>query len=208
MKQEQEREKQAKQERLNKLLKGSGLGKRFKDCTLNNWKKRKGTEQAFEEALAYSNNLKEQIEAGKGMIIFGNPGNGKSHLVAAIVNQAVKLGNVAVFERVPRLLAKIRSTYSGGTVSEEEIITALIKADLLVLDDLGAEKCSEWTEQSLYTIIDERYTEGLPVIATTNTDLEELERKIGPRSMDRLLEMCEIVENRGTSYRQERRSEG
>ena len=78
---------------------------------------------------------------------------------------------------------------------------ALTRADLLVLDDAGAEKWTEWTEPTLYTIIDERYSYCKPLIITTNSTLDELEKKIGDRAMDRVLEMCEIVENTGESYR-------
>jgi len=84
-----------------------------------------------------------------------------------------------------------------------EIMKTLTQADLLVLDDAGAEKCTQWTEPTLYTIIDERYTNKRSIIVTTNAGLEELEQKIGFRAMDRLLEVCAIVENEGTSYRQE-----
>ena len=204
MKQEQEREKRTEQEKYNRLLKNSGLGKKFEGCSFNNWVNRAGTGRAYNQAFKYAVNIQENIKEGRGLIIFGKPGNGKTHLVAAITNKAIQERYTVIFERVPRLLAKLRNTYNGGTVNEGEIVDALIRSDLLILDDAGAEKCSEWTEQSLYTIIDERYTEELATIVTTNSDLEELERKIGPRSMDRLLEMCEIVENRGTSYRQER----
>ena len=193
-----------KQEKVSRALKSSGLGKRFRGCSFENWKEREGTQKAHRAALEYKNNLKENIGQGKGLIVFGQPGNGKSHLVAAIVNEAIREGYVAVFEGVPRLLAKIRATYSGGTTSEGEIMQALTEADLLVLDDAGAEKLTAWTEPTLYTIIDDRYIEEKPVVITTNSDLDGLEEKLGYRAMDRLLEMCEIVENRGTSYRQER----
>lgn len=203
-KQEEERKARQKQEHINHILKNSGLGKRFKNCTLENWKPRKGTEKAYKAVKAYIDNLKENIKSGKGLIMFGNPGNGKSHLAAAVVNHAALNGYTAIFERVPKLLAKIRSTYNGGPVSEEAIMSTLTEADLLVLDDAGAEKLTAWTEPTLYTLIDERYTNEKAIIVTTNSTLDELEKKIGFRAMDRLLEVCEIVENKGTSYRKEK----
>ncbi len=125
-----------------------------------------------------------------------------------MVRAALEKGYTAIFERVPKLLLKIRSTYNAcSRVSEAEIMQALTQADLLVLDDAGAEKWTEWTEPTLYTIVDERYSWEKALIVTTNSDLEGLEKKIGFRAMDRLLEMCEIVENRGTSFRKERAKE-
>ncbi len=200
---EAERQAKEKQERINRILSTSGLGERFKDCTFENWKQRKGAEKAYRTARDYAGNLKDNITNGKGYIVFGGPGNGKSHLAAAVVNTAIRQGYTAIFERVPKLLVKIRATYNSGTISEGQIMRTLTDADLLVLDDAGAEKCTQWTEPTLYTIIDERYTNRKAIIVTTNAGLDELEQKIGFRAMDRLLEMCVIVENQASSYRRE-----
>lgn len=196
------REAREKQERLDRLFENSGLGPRFGRCGFDNWRKLPGTEAAHHMAATYAKDLKENIKSGGGLLIFGDPGNGKSHLAAAITRAALAANYTAVFERVPRLLSKIRATYRDNSpVGEAEIMRALTQADLLVLDDAGAEKWTEWTEPTLYTIIDERYSYCKPLIITTNSTLDELESKIGDRAMDRVLEMCEIVENTGESYR-------
>ena len=191
-------------ERIGRLFKGSGLGARFKECSFENFRKRPGTEKVYAKARGYAEDVINNIQNGKGLIIFGDYGNGKSHLAAAITNMSLQQGFTVIFERVPKLLTKIRATYQGGEVTEYQIFKALTEADLLTLDDAGAEKWTEWTEPTLYTIIDERYTNNKAIIITTNSDLDELEKKVGPRAMDRLLEMCEIVENKGTSFRKER----
>lgn len=83
-----------------------------------------------------------------------------------------------------------------------EYIMYLIKhAEVLILDDLGAEKSTEWTHAILFEIIDHRYNNNLPIIITTNCLPEELKEKIGDRSVDRLREMCKLVTINHGSFR-------
>lgn len=201
----EERRKKAKADRIALLFKQSKPGARFADCRFDNFRARPGAEKAFEIAKRYAESWPP--ERGGGLLFFGACGNGKSHLAAAVVNYLIPQGIAAVVQPVPELLRMFRATYNEESkIRESELMDGLIEADLLVLDDIGAEKWTEYSESQLYQVIDARYRHMKPLIVTTNLGLTKeplLEDAIGMRAMDRLIEMCLLVENRATSYRKE-----
>jgi len=149
--------------------------------------------------------LPEQVERGGlfaigchrrrlGLLIKGGMGTGKTYMASAVANEALKLncrsltfaGTTQLF-RQARIL--IRQESSDERLSEEDKL--LLDVDLLVLDDLGSEKITGWTEEYLYHVVSERYARELPLIVTTNLTLAELQIAIGDRSMDRIMGFCE-----------------
>jgi DNA replication protein DnaC len=92
---------------------------------------------------------------------------------------------------MPDLLSDIRATFDEkAPLSENDLLEDVNRPDLLVLDDLGAERTSSWVNDRLYLIINRRYDSGRPILVTTNLDLGELSDKIGDRIVSRLCEMC------------------
>lgn len=192
---------------IERLFSQSELGPRFRNCTLDMWIKRPGSEKAFEIVSEYLDMWPQQLKTGEGIVIFGPYGNGKSHLAAACVNAVLQKGYPAIFQPVTRLMYRLNASYRGDGPGEAEIIDGLIKADLVVLDDVGAEKWSEKVGERLYSIIDGRYWGMKPIIMTGNfRTLGELQNHIGGRAFDRLLETCTFVENTASSYRMEKAS--
>ena len=194
-------EAKAKQERLNRILALSNLGERFKDASFDSWVRTPETDNCLETMKQYAEDFNKETETG--YCIYGRAGNGKSHLAAALVNSVIRRGFTAVFIEVPDLFSRIKATYGADSEgSEDKIMAALGKCDLLVLDDAGAERPSEWVQEKFFQIINTRYKKRLPVVITTNTkDMAGLEDIIGFRAYDRVLEMCEPLKNSGESYR-------
>ncbi|MGG0260698.1 ATP-binding protein, partial [Bacillus mycoides] len=105
---------------------------------------------------------------------------------------------------VPELLQRIRSTFnSENKENESQIMRALLECDLLVLDDIGAEKATEWVEEKIFNIIDGRYRKEMPTLYTSNLKPKEMLQQVGKRSYDRMVETSLTIENKATSYRRE-----
>lgn len=192
----------AKKREIEKLFSISNLGERFSKSTFESFLDRNGSETAYKVAVKYVKTFKEWN--GESLMLWGEPGNGKTHLAAAIVNELSKKGYIVVFQSVPELLQRIRSTFnSENKENETQIMRALLECDLLILDDIGAEKTTEWVEEKLFNIIDGRYRKELPTLYTSNLEPKELKNQVGKRSYDRMVETSLTVKNEAASYRRE-----
>lgn len=189
-----------KQRRIDAILGRSGMGERFKHRTFATFHATKQTEQALRECQAFCERLQKDAHT-KGVLLMGTYGCGKTHLAAAVVHRNAENGKASMFVVVPELLAKIRSSYNAHDGKADEIIEAAKDAPLLVLDDLGAEKVSDWAREQIYMLVNFRYEHELPVVITTNNGGKELEAELGRRTLSRLIEMTVPVTIKAGDYR-------
>ena len=153
------------------------------------------TKAAVADVSAYVDELDERLDAGRGLWLFGDTGTGKTTLAMLISRAALEAGRSVAIYSLPKLLARIRRTYDSepGGDSYLSFFERLTAVDLLHIDDLGAEKRSDWVLEQLYALINERYESQRSVLITTNLPHDELEEQIGSRTVSRLSQMCDEV---------------
>lgn len=147
-------------------------------------------------ARKYVENWPRVFSSGAGMLFWGNTGVGKTFTAACIANALIDKGVPVMMTSFPRIL--------NSGFDKSEIVENLRRYPLLVLDDLGVERSSEYAMETVYYIVDERYKSGLPLIVTTNLGIEELRdpKDITHRRIyERVLEMCTPVLFSGESKR-------
>jgi DNA replication protein DnaC len=153
------------------------------------------TKAAVGEVRNFVDDLDGRLEAGRGLWIFGDTGTGKTTLAMLVSKLALEAGHSVAIYSLPKLLAHIRRTYDSepGGDSYLAFFERLTSVDLLHIDDLGAEKRSDWVLEQLYALINERYEAQRSVLVTTNLPHEELEEQIGSRTVSRLSQICDEV---------------
>jgi len=153
------------------------------------------TKGAVAEVRAFIDDLDARLAEGRGLWLFGDTGTGKTTLAMLISKAALEAGRTVAIYSLPKLLAQIRRTYDSepGGDSYLSFFERLTSVDLLHIDDLGAEKRSDWVLEQLYALVNERYETERSMLITTNLPHDELEEQIGPRTVSRLTQICDEV---------------
>ena len=191
------------QERVARLWQQAKVPLRFRGLTLDTWLERRGNAR---EALAAAGDLVVWAASRRWLYLYGPVGTGKTGLVCVLAEQMIReLGRTVVFVCAPDLLDALKDTYRryGQAAdheqrerlaeSESDLLGALVEADLLILDDLGAQHDSAWAIERLSTLINRRYNAGAQTAVTSNLAPVELSKAMGPRAPSRLIDDADVI---------------
>lgn len=159
-------------------------------------------EKVSQAAKRYVEQFNTMRKNGKGLLLFGAVGRGKSFIAACIANALIDKGHPCYMTN----FATLRNVLAGLYDGKQEYIDGLNRFDLLILDDLAAEADTQYMNEVVYNVIDSRYRSGLPLIVTTNLTAEQLKNPADlskERVYSRLLEICVPVEVKGKDQRKE-----
>jgi DNA replication protein DnaC len=201
------------------------IPKKFIDCTLEDYVPNySGNNPTLNAAILQARNFVKAYPHetyGKGLMLVGEIGTGKTHLAVAILKALItERGAKALFYDCATLLDDLKNTYERKVdVTEREMLMPIYEADVLLLDELGAAKVTDWGSDTIARVINARYNDSRTTIVTTNLPnlppigiterdnfapmrRETLGDRIGERMRSRLQEMCVVVEMAGKDFRQ------
>lgn len=182
---------------INIIYKENYIGNKFQNMNFKNFYSDQNNEYAVKVAKDYAEKNKGNMQAN-GLIIMGKSGVGKTHLAAAIANKLIEDERIVLMGRLTTLLEMIKETFRDNTKSENELIELYSNVDMIIIDDLGTEKISSWALEKLYTIIQNRFENGLPIIITTRFNKKGLitifsysnDQDLVDAAISKLYQMC------------------
>ena len=216
--------------RAESLMAAARIPRRYEHCELENYDTDfPGAHPSLAEALFLATNFAKKCDprGDKGLLIIGKIGTGKTHLAVGIIKELIlSRGISCLFYDYRELLKEIQNSYNSTVQTTElDVLRPVFESDVLVLDELGAVKPTEWVWDTVSLILNTRYNDNRTTIITTNFDDqpaaavsgslspakaatrgETLGDRIGERMRSRLHEMCRIITLDGADFRQKFRS--
>lgn len=202
---EEEREKRKEEaakdmEKIQRLRNASLLDEKLRGATFGAFKVTKYNERNLKLCRRYAMKFDQMVEKDQGLIFWGSVGTGKSFAAACIANY--------LFDRkVPVVMTsfvKLLEVFQSGRDEETSILNRLGYAKLVIFDDLGAERGTDYALEKVYNIVDSRYRKNLPMILTTNLTIEDMKSEVDMRYRriyDRVFETCYPMQFTGPSWR-------
>lgn len=205
--QEAEAQRRQAEARQRKLLGRAAIPERFIGKNFDNFNADTDAKLGALTVLRdYSENFDRNSRAGKGLILSGKPGTGKSHLAGAVLQD--HLDKDVLYATCMDIIRAVRETWRKDSErSERQVLSYLGGLDLLVIDEMGVQYGTDGEQTILFDVLDRRYREVKPTILLTNQDAEGLKTYLGERTFDRLRETCRLVPFEWESYRPKARRE-
>lgn len=172
---------------INKIYKKNYVEEKFQEQNFENFNINSENEMAVKVAKDYTDKSIEKMQS-EGLIITGESGLGKTHLAASIANKLIENDKIVLMGRLTMLLDMIKETFRDNTKSENELIELYSNVDMIIIDDLGTEKISQWALEKLYTIIQNRNENRLPIIITTRFDKHGLIERFSQSQDEQLVD--------------------
>lgn len=201
-KRNEEKEKKIQEmQRLERLKASSLMDVKLKAARLDEYQMDGDNKKIYNLVGNYVKRFDEMYEKRQGLLFWGMVGTGKSYTAACIANELLDRMIPVVMTSFVKILQNIQ----GNPDEEDRIMAGLNVAKLLIIDDLGAERSTDYALEKVYNIIDSRYLSGKPLILTTNMTLKEMQGTEDiryKRIYDRIFEMCFPVRFTGRSWRE------
>lgn len=158
-----------------------------------------GVQEAYKATMAFAQNPEGWL------LLVGPNGCGKTHLAAAIANQALESGAVVLFEPVPDLLDHLRAAFAPSSNEVyDQLFAKMREAEVLILDDMGAQQSSSWANEKLFQLLNYRYNMGMPTVITANLKgIQGVDERIRSRLSDTAL-VLSFHMDRAYDYRPKR----
>lgn len=185
------------QAQVSELASYSLIDRRFRESTFDAAIRTDENAYALDLARRYCDRWPEMLERNVGLIFYGNPGTGKTYLSACIANELMR-------QMVPVLATSIIKLGSVDAETLDETLRRMRSADLVVLDDFGSERDTDFMRERVFSVIDSRYANKKPMIITTNIDLADMRKSTDINTMrvyQRIRAMCKVVKLQGASWR-------